>query len=239
MTTTYHLTLKSKNGKLGGMPATTTSRDTCPTACGLYGDCYGLSGPLAWHWPKVSRGERGGALKGLTQAIRAFSADQVWRNAQAGDLPGVGNAINARDLHRLAVSAAHTRGIGFTHKPVLGGDLIARRNRAAIRAANAIGGNRGLCVNLSADTLAEADAKAALSIGPVVVVVPTDAPRRLMTPEGRRVSVCPAQLTEDKPRPLTCMDCGWCHKKDRQTIVGFRAHGVAAKRISARLALID
>ena len=236
--TTYHLTMKSRNAKLSrhGMPATTTSRDTCPTDCGLYLDCYGLGGPLAMHWSAVNRGERGGSLTALTIAIRGFAEGQPWRHDQAGDLPGQGNAINARDLSRLSLSAAHTHGWTYTHKAVIGDSLIARRNRAAIKAANAVGGNaRGLCINLSADTLAEADDKASLAIGPVVVVLPANAPRKLATPEGRSVRVCPAQLTEDLPEPTTCEDCGLCWQKGRQHIVGFKAHGFAAKRISARL----
>jgi hypothetical protein len=75
-------------------------------------------------------------------------------------------------------------------------------------------------VNLSADTLEEADALHATKAGPVVVLLPADAPEKLTTPGGRTVIVCLAET-----RGLTCEECRLCAKPFRAGIIGFRAHG--------------
>ena len=61
-----HLVRKSRNGKTGPIPVSTTSGDTCPNACPLKGSgCYAKSGPLGMHWQKVSSGARGTAGIGM------------------------------------------------------------------------------------------------------------------------------------------------------------------------------
>ena len=231
--TTFHLTRKSKNSKTGRVAVSTTSADSCPPSCGVRGECYAKGGKLSMHWRAVTNGARGGSLASLTDALRALKPGALFRHNQAGDLPGTGDAINARDLRALTGAAAHLSAWTYTHKPVTG-SKIADRNRAAIASANATPG--GLAINLSADNLADADAKADLSAGPVVVVVPHDAPRKLATPAGRTVRVCPAQLTEDGAKPVQCAQCPWCRDKSRQFIVGFRTHGFAAKRLDGKVA---
>jgi hypothetical protein len=82
---------------------------------------------------------------------------------------------------------------------------------------------------LSANDLRHADLWAGLGIGPVVTVLPADTARpglKLTTPQGRRVTVCPATYRDD----ITCKSCGLCAIATRETIVGFPAHGVKAKR---------
>ena len=92
---------------------------------------------------------------------------------------------------------------------------------AAVREANAC----GFTVNLSANNPTHADELAALSIGPVVTVLPAAVHGnvKVETPEGRRVVVCPATYRED----ITCASCGLCQVRDRKVIVGFPAHGAA------------
>ena len=58
-----HLTPKSANKKVGPIPVSTTTADTCPATCPFNnaneGGCYAEAGPLKLHWMKVTRGERG------------------------------------------------------------------------------------------------------------------------------------------------------------------------------------
>jgi hypothetical protein len=58
--------------------------------------------------------------------------------------------------------------------------------------------------------------------------LPSDAPASLVTPGGRRVVTCPAQLREG----VTCKTCRLCSRSDRSVVVGFRAHGSQAKGAS-------
>lgn len=215
----FHITRKSDNAKTGPIAATVSSRDTCPTTCPTYGKCYAEYGPLGLHWNKVSTGERGGTWQSLVYAIADLPAGQAWRHNQAGDLPGYGNAIDAGMLAELVEANAGKRGWTYTHKPVTPANL------RAIRAANA----GGFTINLSANTLAQADYLHATGAGPVVVIVPRGSAVTQFTPMGRKVVVCPAQRSDS----VTCESCMLCQRVNRSVIVGFIAHGTGAKHAEA------
>ena len=90
----------------------------------------------------------------------------------------------------------------------------------------------GLVVNLSADTMEQADTYSRLGIAPVTVVLPEDAPNMgNKTPEGLPIVVCPAQTQED----MACNICELCQKRDRKSIVGFKAHGSRRKKLTEKL----
>jgi hypothetical protein len=170
-------------------------------------------------WKKVSRGEAGLSWHAFVDKVRALPDGQVWRHNQAGDLPGIGDTINGGFLDELVSANKGKRGFTYTHKPPQRG-----KNAAAIARAN----EGGFTVNLSADTLPEADTLAGLAIGPVVVVLPSDVTENTATPEGRKVVICPAVTREG----VTCSTCKLCAWKDRKVIIGFPAHGTGAKKAS-------
>lgn len=230
MTTTYHFTLVSNNSKTGHIPVTTTSRDTCPPSCALYiKGCYGGGGPIALHWRKVTEGKRGGDINYLTRNIESLPVNQLWRHDQVGDLPGKGNRIKASDLARIVRANLGKRGFTYTHKPVLGSTKLAASNREAVRLAN----EQGFTINLSANHVREVDALVDLGIGPVVTVLPQDAPATSFTPAGRKIIVCPAQQKEG----VTCATCQLCSIASRKVVIGFIAHGSAAKAAEKNCAL--
>lgn len=221
----YHFTAKSQNVKTGPIPTTVTSAATCPEACPLKAKgCYAQGGPLAIHWRAVTQGKRGGSLQALCDNIAALPEGTLWRHNVAGDLPGEGDTIHRQDMVVLIEANIGRRGFTYTHKPPVHAD-----NATLIAYAN----NMGFTVNLSANTLAHADALAALNIGPVVVVQDAIEGTRAdtVTPEGRKVATCPATYRDD----VTCKSCGLCAVRDRKVIVGFPAHG-AAKRAAANIA---
>ena len=86
----------------------------------------------------------------------------------------------------------------------------------------------GFTVNLSAETLAQADAYAALGVAPVVVLLPAGMTKAVRTPAGRHVVVCPASLGSSD-----CLNCGICQQRDRIAIMGFPAHGSGARHVEA------
>lgn len=213
---TYHLTRVSRNAKTGPIPVTTTSSSTCPADCPLKGGgCYAESGPLALHWRAVGSGARGGTLEELCASIRKFPRHQLWRWAQAGDLPGDGRRIDAKAIRKLVEANAGRRGFGYTHyDPHINGKVIRSMN------------DGGFTMNLSANSLEHADELMALGVGPVVTVLPADATKPLRTPAGNYVSVCPAALHDH----VDCATCGVCAVPHRKAIIGFPAHGSGAKK---------
>jgi hypothetical protein len=222
MTERYHLSLKSANPKTGPIPVSTTTAGTCPDACPLRGaGCYAEQWPLAWFWRKLGTAK----LKGLTlrqfcRRVAALPTGQLWRHNQAGDLPGKGDAIDVGALAAIARANEGRKGFTYTHKPMGRGWA---RNRAAVRAANA----KGFVVNLSADSLTEADGLAALGVGPVVTLLPLGQTGPVRTPEGRLVVVCPAYT-----HGVDCQRCKLCAWGQRQVVVGFPAHGARAKTVT-------
>ena len=134
-----------------------------------------------------------------------------------GTWRGTARAWTSRGSRSSPSRNAGRRGFTFTHR------YGTERAQSALAHANA----GGFTVNLSADSLEEADRLYDLSVGPVAVLLPHDVPdRHLKTPAGRTVVVCPAQ-TEG----LTCLDCRLCAHPTRSSVVGFKAHGQFKKHV--------
>jgi len=215
---------KSGNRKTGPIPVSYTSGKTCPEACPLKRNgCYAESYPVAEHW---GDGARFAAWDRFCEQVSALPAGQLWRHNVAGDLPGQGDRLDESALRSLVTANTGKRGFTYTHKP-----LTTAPERAAVRRANRL----GFTVNLSADTLHEADQLARLKCGPVVVTIPSDAAQVTYTPQGRTVIACPAQSREE----VTCESCQLCSVANRKSIVGFRAHGQSFQRINRRLRVLQ
>lgn len=90
MQSSFHLTKRTANKKLGsGVAASTSSEDTCSGLCPfkLDGSCYAAKGPQSWHWAKVSRGERGSNWWDFCQSVLKLKPKQMFRLNVSGDLP--------------------------------------------------------------------------------------------------------------------------------------------------------
>lgn len=224
-----HLTLVSGNRKVGRIPVSTTEQSSCPSECPLHDDCYGKFGPLGIHWGKVSSKIRGGNWDLFCSAVAKFLANQLWRHNQAGDLPQRKDGrIAARKTYKLQKAASHTKGWTYTHY-----DPHDEHNAKVIKTVN---DNGGLTINLSANSLEQADDYYGLNIGPVTVTLPEDTPLNgNKTPKGLPIVICPAQTQDD----IACVDCRICQVRDRKSVVGFLAHGPAKKRLSRELHQIN
>lgn len=236
----YHVTMVSTNQKVGPIPVSTTSAETCPTSCPLnnHKGCYADSGPLAIHWRQVTERKRGMDFDAFLSVVAAFPDKQIWRYAQAGDLPGTGDSIDADQLRKLAKANDGRPVIAYTHKPPVGSNL------AALKEAEAL----GFRINLSADDLDEADEFVDLGMH-TVVTLPEEYGRktkgkewaettaeyreRVMdlqgeTPKGNKIVVCPATFAD-----TNCANCQVCATKKQQNyIVGFPAHGSRKNQIT-------
>lgn len=208
----YGFTRSSGNRKLGGIPVTTTGRSTCPDNCKLKKNgCYAEQFPLVMHWNKLSEG-KGISFSEMLYHISQLPKYSLWRWAQAGDLPGDGTNISHGHLEMLIEANKGRMGFGYTHyNPKL------PFNKEAIKRANEC----GFTLNMSAETLDQADDYVNMGIGPVVVLLPHDQTENVETPDGNLVVVCPAS----KDETMTCAHCAICAHGDRRAIVGFPAHG--------------
>jgi hypothetical protein len=207
---------ESANAKTGKIPVTYSQRSTCPQSCPHYrASCYaeGYHTALAWN-----RAANSLPWSELCEKIAALPTGTLWRHNVAGDLPGEGEKIDAKALKALVAANKGKKGFTYTHKK-------SAQAIRSIRAAN----RAGFTVNLSADDAGEADTLAELQAGPVVTIVPMDTPAKSFTPAGRQIVVCPAQTHDD----VTCKTCGLCSRANRETIVGFLAHGTRAKMADA------
>jgi hypothetical protein len=209
-----HITMKSSNAKTGPIPVSTTSAESCPNSCSLKGNgCYASSGPLALHWRKVTEGERGTDWNTFCDTIAAMPEGQVWRHNQAGDLSGNGRHIDFDALRQLVQANTGKRGFTYTHY-----DMSDEGNRRCVEWAN----ESGFTVNLSAESLLEADKLKALNVGPVVTLIPETDVKTLTTQAGNHVVICPATYRDD----VSCATCQLCQRQ-RDSIVAFPVHGTA------------
>src|ERR1700726_2122144 len=165
----------SQNAKTGPIPVTITEKASCWSGCALYDKgCYAFYGALGHFWSGGAEGTGGGSWDELCTKVAALPKRTLWRYAQAGDLPGADDAIDANLLWQLVIAHRGKHVIAFTHKPVLPDTATAARNKCIIAVANTV----GFTINLSANNPAEADALVDLEIGPVVTILAHDYARR-------------------------------------------------------------
>lgn len=215
---------RNSNGKTGPIPVSTTSATTCPPSCPLSGKsaggggCYASGGPLSMHWKKVTDKARGMPWKEFCTIVAGLPEGQLWRHNQAGDLPGVGERINEKELKMLVEANRGKRGYTYTHK------YNSSNNLELIKYAN----DNGFTINLSASSPEQADELAATGVGPVCTVLPEDQMENCKTPGGLRIVICPAIVKKG----VTCETCGLCQKQ-HSVVIGFPAHGAGHKKATA------
>lgn len=228
----YVLKAVSGNRKTGPIPVSTSNSATCPDACPIkLKGCYAKYGPTGLAWRNVDSGKAKGAVEWpqFIRQVRALSNGSLWRHNQAGDLNGSGGMIDTVKLGELVKANKGKRGFTYTHYDTLkvagtfDDNFNAHINRCAVEYAN----SNGFTVNLSGNDVNHADQLKALNIAPVVALMPRDAEKVSYTPAGNKVVICPAENTDK----VNCMSCGLCQVVDRDYIIGFRAHGTAAKTV--------
>ncbi len=210
----------SSNVKTGNVPTAWvgTTKDAClssckgcpmaPRAIGGDGSCYSHSGSPAIAASSIRKAAARGADRSLPAALRsAARSARMVRYTAIGDGGRVADGV--ADRIRATVRAAGMALVGYTHH--------WREERVA---ANWRGSLMASC-----DTLADADT--ALAAGwRAAVVVPVDHPTRSTTPNGAKVVVCPAQVTDGK---VTCNDCRLCDGSRPGPVIAFREHGNGVK----------
>lgn len=226
----YVLKQVSGNRKTGPMPVSTSNSSTCPDACPIkLKGCYAKYGPTGMAWRNVDNGKAKEAVEWdqFVRQVKALSKGSLWRHNQAGDLNGSNNLIDNAALLELVKANKAKRGFTYTHYPMFADDATNTTKSAFNRASVKFANENGFTINLSGNDMHHADKLKALDIAPVVVLMPRDADKVTITPAGNKVVICPAE-NSDK---VNCLTCGLCQVADRNYIIGFRAHGTAAKTV--------
>ena len=167
MKTKFSFVRKSRNAKLGPIPATMSTPETCPPSCPLRGaGCYAEVGRAGMVWRAIGKRIKALTLDELCEKISELPAGALWRHNVAGDLAGMREKIDFTALKKIVHANKGKKGFTYTHKKPEIGD-----NAEAIAYAN----QHGFTINLSADDLVEADKLADLGIAPVVVTLPSKA----------------------------------------------------------------
>lgn len=218
----FKLSMISGNMKTGPIPVSTSGKETCPDSCPLKNNgCYASQGPLNIHWNKVTSGERGYDWATFLKDVRRIPRHSLFRHNQSGDLVGSNDVIDFNSLKELVHTSKHCRGYSYTHYP------LTPENISSLEYAN----SNGLTINVSTNNINEVDMAMATGL-PVVTVLPHDhdlTQRIVRTDKGNKVMVCPSSLGKD----VTCANCGLCQKHDRGYAIGFIAHGISRKKVSA------
>lgn len=219
---TFSFIKNSTNSKVGPMPVTRTSKNSCPSTCPLLNNgCYASSGHSNIHWNKLNHS--GLTFSQLLANIKKLAIGQIWRMNESGDLPHIGdNATICRDsLQKIVVANNRKKGFTYTHYP------LNQENIQTLQYAN----QNGFTVNVSANNLTELDH--AINHGlPAVVIVDDSTPNKFKTNNGNNVIVCPNQLKNS----IQCIDCGLCAKSNRNFSIAFKAHGIGKKKVLQAIA---
>jgi hypothetical protein len=212
---------RSGNIKTGEIFVLSTSSNSCPTTCAFYEACYAASGNSRMHWQYTDRQLAQGADWALAM-IRQFKKGELWRLNETGDLPHDNGTIDAEFVAKLANAQKGMRGFTYTHH------VLSPENIATLQSAK----RDGFTVNVSCETMAQADRALALGLPAVIVLPRGKVAKGATTPGGNPIRQCPATL---EGSAIQCETCGICQRPDRKTIVGFPAHGASAKSVEAAL----
>ena len=209
------------------VPTTTSHKNSCPDTCPLKEKgCYAKHHFLGKYWNRLTDGEVKNSFDydTLLRQIKALPKGQLWRHNQAGDLLHDSGTICKDSLEKLVKANSKRSGFTYTHH------VLNRANLVALNEAN----KKGFTINASTDNVSQADQVFKVKGLPVVTLLPLGADNVTYTPKGHKVVACPAE----KSKKVTCSNCALCADKDRDYIIGFRAHGTAKKAVND-IALIN
>lgn len=240
-------TRASGNKKLGSIPATWSTKASCPPSCPFLVIPLGKKSPGCYWWSgfrtkQVAKrlqdnpSKYGMAPDQFIGWILSLPLDQLWRDRVGGDqlpdleLDPTGETIDATHLREVAQAnnRRNARGFGYCHYDVIDND----HNSQLLHMTQ----NKGLTLNASGNSLRHAaaikDKRPQLS---VVATGPKDYATKDQTIDGHRFIQCPQTWNDS----ITCQNCQLCALPERDYIVVFPAHGVgktAADLIATDLA---
>ena len=119
-----------------------------------------------------------------------------------------------------ANKASGAKGYTYSHHK------LNTHNLEALKYAN----KNGFTINASCESLTQADDAIRQGL-PAVCVVNSNKVTPTHTPDGHKVTICPAQLHEK----VSCSNCKLCSYSNRSQVVAFLAHGAREKKVNVKL----
>jgi hypothetical protein len=211
----FGITMVSGSDKSHGLTTIRSDRSTCPPYCllkknttgknGCYGDGYFIS-PI---WDKCAY-----VLTELLRLIRKIPPRQMVRLWEVGDFPGTKGRMDKEICLTIAKALRFRKTFGFTHyRP-------SEHNLPIIQEMG-----KYITVNMSANSIKEADKYLAMGLD-TVLIVHEDSARVFLSPEGNKGVMCPAQTGKCDG----CISCGngnpLCARQNRGYFILLKAHGV-------------
>jgi hypothetical protein len=230
-------TRASGNKKIGPIPATWSTKATCPPSCPFLIPLPGKIAPPCYWWSGYRTNGIGKRLEeqpekyGMDEDqfigwILSLPLGQLWRDRVGGDqlpdldLDPTGETLDRAQLQQVtrANKRRKARGFGYCHYDVL--DNLP--NRAAIQEAQA----GGFVLNASGNSLAHAARiKRAAPLLSVTATAPAAYHTKDQTIDGQRFIQCPQTWN----KKLTCQQCQLCAIPRRDYIIVFPAHGTGKR----------
>ena len=230
--TTFHLTTKSSNKKLGGLPASTTSADSCPLTCGLYHVCYAKKGPQSWHWAKVNKGTRGTDWPSFLSQVEKLKPGSLFRHNVSGDLPTInGGLLDVVKLDQLQCATTNANVGLYTYTHWHTDKTFGKTNVDSIKRFS----QPGFVINISTETIEDAAFYKATGCDVVITnttvfdfavraIKDNKQPLQIVSTEDLtepvKVIPCPEQYTES----ATCKTCKLCSRYNRDYVIAFKEH---------------
>lgn len=210
----------SNNAKTGPIAVSMTESKSCPDTCQLKTNgCYAKTSFTGIQWRQLDKGLHGMSWDEFILQLSSLPYGSIFRHNVAGDLPHENGIILGDKIKDLVKALKRKTGFTYTHH------VLNFENQASIKYANAY----GFTVNASCDNLEQVDRVMALGI-PAATILPEDAGRKTITPQGNVVVTCPATYNDK----VQCFNCGsgkpLCARADRTYAIGFPVHGVGKKK---------
>jgi hypothetical protein len=236
--TTFHLSKKTSNKKLGRIASSTSSADTCTVSCPLYHDCYAKRGPQSWHWAKVTKGERGVDFDSFCEQVESLKPGTMFRHNVSGDLPYVKHyegetwrLIDTEKLDKLQCAAVNADLKFYTYTHLHTDDKFWAANRGTILRFS----QPNFVINVSTETVSNAVNRWREGFDVVITdttvfdlavqAIKENKKPLMITSEDHlettvKVIPCPEQYTDT----AKCETCKLCAKANRNFVVAFKKH---------------
>jgi len=201
-----------------------SARSTCSDVCPFKrSGCFGDNFPLSLHWDRLDRsGLSWDEMIGKIQALQPLT---LFRHNVVGDLHLLDDgSIDEVKLEAFAQAARSKRPIVYTHSPQ------TTRN---LNALSKLRESRGLVVNVSCETLAQAERALSFGVNAVLTVKRSEVTETTRNGKTLALVPCPAESRDD----VTCATCKLC-ARDRVAsgvVVTFHAHGAQTKKLETAL----
>ena len=219
--TLYRLVTGTKQTKLGNMPKTYTTRDSCPETCPFIrkNGCFGENFHQKYAWDAVHFS--GHDFEQLLDEVAALPMRSQLRINVVGDYK---DPVLDIPRYSRVVARKKLAVLNYMHHP-LTSEIIG-----AVKSASYI-------VNCSTESISRARDYLDWGVNAVIALPSTLEVKKSYRWGDMVIVTCPAQL--EKRKKVTCENCMLCalDRVEKRIVVGFLAHGTKKLEIDRAIGL--